>query len=698
MSDKHAGADTQPNALSNETSPYLLQHAHNPVQWRPWGEAALEAARAANKPILLSIGYSACHWCHVMAHESFEDPETARVMNDRFINIKVDREERPDLDKIYQIAHQLLTRRGGGWPLTLFLTPDDRVPFFGGTYFPPQPRYGMPAFRDILVHIAQAWQEDEDAIRHQNTSFMEAMHSLEPAAADSGTVLDATPLAQGVNELAQNFDHRLGGFTGAPKFPHPTTIEFLLQHYALHRDDEPQQAATCLDMAGLTLRRMAEGGIHDHLGGGFCRYSVDERWMIPHFEKMLYDNGPLLAAYALGFRLTGDDLFRQAAEDTAGWVLRDMQDGDGGFYSSLDADSEGEEGRFYLWTPEEVQKLLTAEEYRVFAPRYGLDRPANFEGGWHLYSAASLEEAAQQAGVPLDEAVALLRSARGKLLAIRGKRLWPGRDEKILTAWNALMIRGLAVGAACLEQPDWTESAARALEFVRTHLWRDGRLLATCKDGRAHLNAYLDDYAFLIDAILHLLNCRWETAWLDFALELADVMLGQFYDREGGGFFFTSHDHEALLQRRKDYMDDAIPAGNGIAASVLLQLGHLTGRQDCLNAAAHTLRAAWSSLQRLPHGHIALLSALQDTLVPPDQIVIRGPADAIEPWRQACPADARTEVYAIPDDAGELPALLAEKRSDGRPVAYICTGMSCRAPVHELPGLRDWFLKHRGGR
>jgi uncharacterized protein YyaL (SSP411 family) len=450
-------------------------------------------------------------------------------------------------------------------------------------------------------------------------------------------------------------------------------------------------------MAVLTLTRMAEGGIHDHLGGGFCRYSVDEHWMIPHFEKMLYDNGPLLAAYALGFRLTGDDLFRQAAEDTAGWVLRDMQDRDGGFYSSLDADSEGEEGRFYLWTPEEVKKLLTAEEYCVFAPRYGLDQPANFEGRWHLYIAASLEAAAKAAGVAPDEAAALLRSARGKLLAVRGKRVWPGRDEKILSAWNALIIRGLAVGAACLEQPDWTESAARALDFTRSCLWRDGRLLATCKDGRAHLNAYLDDYAFLIDAILHLLNCRWETAWLDFALELADVLMDQFYDREGGGFFFTSHDHEALLQRRKDYMDDAIPAGNGVAVQALLRLGHLTGRQDCLDAAEHTLRAAWPSLQRLPHGHIALLSALQDYLSPPDQVVLRGPVETLAPWRQACPADGRTEVYAIPDDAGELPALLAERRSTGHPVAYLCTGMTCRAPVHDLAAFKDYFLKQEGG-
>ena len=587
MSDKHAGADTQPNALSNETSPYLLQHAHNPVQWHPWGEAALEAARAANKPILLSIGYSACHWCHVMAHESFEDPETARVMNDRFINIKVDREERPDLDKIYQIAHQLLTRRGGGWPLTLFLTPDDRVPFFGGTYFPPEPRHGMPAFRSLLGRVADAWERDEDAIRNQNASFMEAMGSLEPAPADAGIQPDAAPLDQGVDELAGTFDEVNGGFGGAPKFPHPASLEFLLQRHALQRGEDGQRAAACLNMAETTLQHMAVGGIYDHLGGGFCRYAVDERWLIPHFEKMLYDNGSLLAVYAQAWQLTGDPGYRRVAAETAAWVMRDMQSPDGGYYSSLDADSEGEEGRFYLWTREQARAVLSEQEYSLFARCYGLDGSPNFEGRWHLHITESVEEAAAALSLSLDQAETLLRSAREKLLAVRNGREWPGRDEKILTAWNALMIRGMAVAAARLAAPEYLDSALRALDYVETTLWRNGRLLATGRHNRARLNAYLDDYAFLIDAVLCVLNVRWDTARLEFATALADALLDQFYDGDGGGFYFTSRDHESLLQRRKDFMDDALPSGNGVATDALLRLGHLTGRRDYLDAADH---------------------------------------------------------------------------------------------------------------
>ncbi|MEJ2761056.1 MAG: thioredoxin domain-containing protein, partial [Gammaproteobacteria bacterium] len=462
MTDRKGPEQRQPNALIHETSPYLLQHAYNPVDWFPWNEGSLEKARAEHKPILLSIGYSACHWCHVMAHESFEDPETAAVMNEHFVNIKVDREERPDLDKIYQIAHQLLTQRGGGWPLTLFLTPDDRVPFFGGTYFPPEPRYGMPAFRTLLSRVADAWERDEDAIRQQNVSFKEAMGTLEPAPADSATRLDAAPLDQGVDELARTFDEVNGGFGGAPKFPHPASLEFLLQRYALRRGENEQEAAACLNMAETTLRHMAAGGIYDHLGGGFCRYAVDERWLIPHFEKMLYDNGSLLAVYAEAWRLTGDPDYRRVAAETADWILRDMQSEDGGYFSSLDADSEGEEGRFYLWTREQAEAVLSGEEYPLFARCYGLDGSPNFEGRWHLHIAVSLEEAAGALSLSLEQAEALLQSAREKLLQARNGRVWPGRDEKILTAWNGLMIRGMAVAAARLDEPAYLDSALRA--------------------------------------------------------------------------------------------------------------------------------------------------------------------------------------------------------------------------------------------
>ncbi|MEX2524138.1 MAG: thioredoxin domain-containing protein [Gammaproteobacteria bacterium] len=692
----HTG-NHEPNALIHETSPYLQQHAHNPVDWYPWNEEALEKARREDKPILLSIGYSACHWCHVMAHESFEDEETAALMNEHYVNIKVDREERPDLDKIYQIGQQLLSQRPGGWPLTLFLTPDDQVPFFGGTYFPREAKFGMPGFKDLLVRIAELYRTEAEAIRNQNQSFMEALQRLEPApAADSGDI-DPGILQQCVDELAENFDAVNGGFTGAPKFPHTTNIEFLLARYCLQRDRDPDRADGCLKMAALSLTKMADGGIYDHLGGGFCRYSTDETWSIPHFEKMLYDNGPLLGAYADAWKITGDELYQRAAKETAEWVMRDMQSPEGGYYSSLDADSEGEEGRFYLWTPEEVQSLLCEEEYRVFALRYGLGRSPNFEGRWHLEAVVSIDDIAKQQSLDTDKVNALLDSARNKLLAARNERVWPGRDEKILTSWNALMIRGMAVAAARLDEPAWADSAERALDFIQERLWRDGRLLATCKDGRAHLNAYLDDYAFLIDAVLRFLNVRWQTRRLDFVLELADTMLSLYHDDKDGGFYFTSIDHESLLQRRKEFMDDSLPAGNGVAADALFRLGCLTGRQEYLDAAEDTLQAAWPSLQRLPHAHVAVLTALQTRYFPHAQIVLRGPEAALRHWQRLVLqySDALTEVYAVPEEATGLPDLLEERRSAGQPLAYICEGMSCREPVNDLDELKR-YLKPTG--
>ena len=680
------------NALAGETSPYLQQHAHNPVNWFPWNGEALETARRENKPILLSIGYSACHWCHVMAHESFEDEATAALMNAHFVNIKVDREERPDLDKIYQTAQQLLTRRTGGWPLTLFLTPDDQVPFFGGTYFPPQSRYGLPGFKDILTRIAELYEQDQDAIRRQNAALTDALrHDTRPASTEEEPTTE--PLSVCVEELIHSFDSRYGGFGGAPKFPHPTNIERLLHHYVLYprREENDDTAATALDMALLTLKQMARGGIYDHLGGGFCRYSVDQYWSIPHFEKMLYDNGPLLALYADAWRLTGDTFFKTVAKETADWIMRDMQSPEGGYYSSLDADSEGEEGKFYVWTPEEAQSLLTTEEYDLFAACYGLDRPANFEGKWHLRIDRDLNDIAADQGVDPGQAHALIDSARQKLLEARRRRVWPGRDEKILTSWNALMMKGMAVAALRLGEPAWQASAESALTFIRENLWKENRLLATCKDGKAHINAYVDDHAFLIDAILAMLSNRWDGSWLEFAVTLADVMLERFYDREGGGFFFTSHDHEKLLQRRKDFMDDSLPAGNGVAAGALIRLGHLIGNRDYLDAAEQTLRRAWPGLRRYPHAHNAVLSALEDRFYPPLQAVIRAPAAETNRWLDAARPilNLRDRVYAIPDDAGDLPGLLRERTPRNGAVAYLCEGFTCLPPMD-----REEFIHH----
>ena len=513
MKTGHINEDGTPkytNHLAAETSPYLQHHAHNPVDWYPWGEEAFKRARAEHKPVHLSVGYSSCWWCAVLAKESFENEETARFLNDNFVNIKVDREERPDIDRIYQIAQQMLTQRSGGWPLTMFLTPDDQRPFFGGTYFPDTPRYGMPSFRQVLERVAEYYREHEAALRDQSVALMRAFEELNPPAAAAGTTLSAAPLELARRRLAETFDDAYGGFGGAPKFPHPGSIERLLRDWrGTAADAEPDLQA--LYIATLSLRRMGEGGIYDQLGGGFSRYSVDAKWMIPHFEKMLYDNGSLLAVYAQAGLATGDAFYRHIAIDTAEWAMREIQSPDGGFYSSFDASSEGHEGKFYVWDQAEVRGALTADEYAVFAPRFGLDRAPNFEGShWHLHIYQSIDEIAAQTKCSSAEVTALIDSARAKLLAIRQRRVWPARDDKILVSWNALMIRGLAIAARAFGRADLRLRRTRALDFIRERMWHDGRLFATYKDGRAHLNAYLDDYAYLADAVLELQQLRFD--------------------------------------------------------------------------------------------------------------------------------------------------------------------------------------------
>jgi uncharacterized protein YyaL (SSP411 family) len=673
------------NRLAEETSPYLLQHADNPVDWYPWGPEALERARAEGKPILLSIGYSACHWCHVMAHESFEDEATAALMNELFVNVKVDREERPDLDRIYQTAHQMLTQRGGGWPLTMFLSPHDQRPFFGGTYFPPEAKYGMPAFRELLRRVAQYFHEHDADVRRQGDALAEVLGQMLPAPAADGPALSRAPLATGRATLQRDFDGRFGGFGDAPKFPHPMSIEFLLRQWRASADaDQPDLQA--LYMATLTLTRMAEGGLYDQLGGGFCRYSVDPYWMIPHFEKMLYDNGQLLAVSAQAAVATGDELFRRVVLETADWMRRDMEGQAGGYYATLDADSEGHEGKFYVWTPEEVRRLLDEREYAVLARRYGLDREANFEGRWHLHAFEPMDRVAEEAGLGLDEATALLDAGRARLLAERNGRVWPGRDEKILTGWNGLAIAGMAAAARALDRADYADSAARAVEFLRRHCWSGGRLLAVHKDGRSRFPAYLDDYAFLAWGLLELLQARWHGPWLDWAVELAEAMLAHFEDREAGGFFFTADDHEALILRPKTFGDDATPSGNGVAARMLLRLGFLLAEPRYLDAAERTLRAAWSLLERYPHGHASLLMALDELTEPPTVVVLRGPAADLETWRAELDKlyDPRRLVLAVPPDAPGLPVALADKRPHDGTVAYLCHGTTCSAPLATL--------------
>ena len=675
------------NHLADETSPYLLQHADNPVEWYPWGQEALERAREEDRPILLSVGYSACHWCHVMAHESFEDAETAELMNRLFVNIKVDREERPDLDKIYQLAHQMLIQRPGGWPLTMFLTPDDHTPFFGGTYFPDRPRHGMPAFREILLRVADYYRENRDEIRKQADAVRDVFERV--SAVDSAAALPpATLLDQARQQLEENFDRSHGGFGRAPKFPHPTSIERLLRHWrGTATGDDPDLRA--LFMASFTLQRMAQGGLYDQIGGGFCRYSVDDQWMIPHFEKMLYDNGPLLALYSQAWAATNEALFGRVADETAEWVLREMQAPEGGYYSTLDADSEGEEGRFYAWDADEVRELLGEEAFGPFAEVFGLDREPNFEGRWHLHTYQPVASVAQSRGITAEALQTQLEDARTKLFEARSRRVRPGRDDKILTAWNGLMIRGMAIAARHLQRTDLADSAEAASDFVRGELWRDGRLLACWKDGRARFPAYLDDYAFMLDGVIELLQIRWDGALLRFATDLADTLLARFMDAEHGGFFFTADDHEALIHRPRPFSDDATPSGNGVAALALGRLGHLLGETRYLDAAEATLRAAAAPMAQMPYAHCSLLDALEEQLYPPEIIIVRGTPEAMSEWlRTALLMYApRRLVFAIPADAPSLPEGLATKAPRGDVTAYLCRGTSCSPPIESLAAL-----------
>ena len=680
---------TPRNRLAGETSPYLLQHAANPVDWYPWGPEALERARLEQKPILLSIGYSACHWCHVMAHESFEDPAIAQLMNEQFINIKVDREERPDIDRIYQLALQVLTQQTGGWPLTMFLAPEDHVPFFGGTYFPPERRYGAPAFREVMERVGVFFREHQVMLNEQSGRLMQVFQSLAPTQLLGAVVLERAPLARARADLETKFDTEFGGFTAAPKFPHVTYIERLMRHWSASSLTETPDLKA-LYMATLTLTRMAEGGIYDHVGGGFARYSVDRHFMIPHFEKMLYDNGPLLAIYADAAIATGDPLFRATANGIADWAIADLQSPAGGFYSSIDADSEGEEGKFYVWERGDVQQLLSADEYAALAPRFGLDREPNFEKRfWHLHAYVATAEIARAAGVAAPVIEARIASALVKLKRARAKRVAPGRDEKVLCSWNALMIRGLAIAGRALKRDDLTLAATRAVDFLRAELWQGGRLYATHRAGRSHLLAYVDDYIFLADALLELLVTRWRSADFDFVIALVEAALAHFEDREFGGFWFTADDAEPLIHRPKTFQDESLPAANGVAARLLGRLGYLLGEPRYLEAAERTLRAGWVALERHPTAHAALLDALEEMALPVETVILRGPAGIIEVWRQELARlyAPRRKVFAIPDTATGLPPALAAKVAGSKAIAYVCRGPTCGPPLESFTTL-----------
>ena len=722
-----------PNDLAKETSPYLLQHASNPVDWFAWNEESLALARDRNKPILLSVGYSACHWCHVMAHESFEDEPTAELMNKLFVNIKVDREERPDIDKIYQTAHQLATRSPGGWPLTVFLTPE-QLPILTGTYF------SRETFHQVLTRVEAYFRSHRDQAHARGDALRKALHSLDRSTGGTYGELTLAPVGRARERLQASFDAEHGGFGHAPKFPHPNHVATLLSawrrtaetpepgrqapgiHTADYRSNSgaetpgpgrqapdihtadyrpksgaetPEPGRQALDMATTTLTRMAEGGLYDQLSGGFFRYCVDRRWAIPHFEKMLYDNAELLAVYADAHAATGEPLFARIAADTAEWVIDEMQDAEGGYYATLDADSEGEEGKFYLWTPEQARSLLEPSEYAVLGEHFGLTEAPNFEGNaWHLQVRKPLEAGGQETGVPPRER---LDSARRKLLAARERRIRPGRDEKVLTGWNGLMIRAMARAARHLGRDDLADSAARAADCIRSRLWRDGRLLACYKDRRARFPAYLDDYAFLADGLLELLQVRWRSSDLTLARRLADTLLERFADPKGG-FFFTADDHETLIHRPKPYADEATPSGNGVAARVLLRLGSLLGEPRYLAAARKALAAAWPLLERYPEAHGTLLQSLELAVDEPEIIVIRGASgETIREWKRSVDAGFHPWriSFGIPDHAGELPGSLAERTPCGDAVAYVCQGTECRSPITRLENLPAAL---RGGR
>jgi uncharacterized protein YyaL (SSP411 family) len=688
------------NLLNNESSPYLLQHADNPVHWVAWNQASLDIARELDKPILLSIGYSACHWCHVMAHESFENPDTAAMMNELFVNIKVDKEERPDLDKIYQTAHSLLTERPGGWPLTVFLTPDTHMPIYAGTYFPPKAKHGLPAFKNLLLQISDIWQSRRNDIEQQSNALQSTYQRIYHSSKPEKTGLNHAVIDIARNQLEKQFDSINGGFSGAPKFPHPSIIDFALKHWS-HTRRSNRDDPGILHSAIFSLEKMAEGGIFDHLGGGFCRYSTDELWMIPHFEKMLYDNGPLLSLYSQAWKINAETIFYDAACETADWVIREMQSSDGGYYSAQDADSEGSEGKYFVWHKDEISSLLN--DYiknnniepvvtDLFKQRFGLDNSENFEGAWHLHGYLQTKTLAENNGLNPEELNSEFRSIRRYLFDVREKRVHPDTDTKVLCAWNGLMIHGMSVTGRLLGKPEYVVSASRSAYFLKEHCWRNNRLLASYKNGEAKLNAYIDDYAFLIYGLQELLQCQWDNDLYEWMLQLADKLLSDFEDSEYGGFYFTSHDHESLIQRLKSFSDDAIPSGNAIAVYALNRLGYLSGDQRYIDAAENALRSAWTTIKHNPVSHCALLTALNEYLSPPDILIIRSHATDPGDWSSITQQYYLpfALVYDIPADQTPHTSISNKRAADSN-LAYPCSGMQCHNAITGQAELENYL-------
>jgi uncharacterized protein len=671
------------NRLAGESSPYLLQHAHNPVEWYPWGDEALAKSRDEDKPILLSIGYSACHWCHVMERESFENEEIARAMNENFVNIKVDREERPDLDQIYMNAVQMMTRHGG-WPLTVFLTPD-LVPFYGGTYFPPEDRHQMPGFPRILAAVSEAYRTRPEEVRQSAWEILSELRRM-GVAQESTEGLSAQILDNAYRGLARSYDPRHGGFGSAPKFPSSMNVEFLLRTHKRAGD------AHALEMVTHTCRRMAEGGMYDQLGGGFHRYSTDARWLVPHFEKMLYDNALLSRVYLHAYQATGEEFFRRVVEETLGYVGREMTDESGAFYSTQDADSEGVEGKFFVWDREEVESLLGPQDARLFSAYYDVTEGGNFEERNILNVGRTIDEVAREQNVTPEKLREAVERGRGILFTERERRVKPGRDEKVITAWNGLMLEAFAEASAVLEREDYRETAERNAEFILGSLMKDGLLLHVYKDGRAKHVGFLDDYAYVASAFVTLYETTGTLRWLEEARRLADKMVEEFWDEEGGGFFYNGRSGEKLIVRNKDYFDNATPSGNSVAAECLLRLSTLTGDESYARKAVNVLRLVRDAVERYPSAFGYALGAIDLYLSTPKEIVIVSPpsgrgddarALAREVWKRYLPNKVVVQASESDARAAEAVPLLRERAAvGGRATAYVCEHYACQRPVN----------------
>ncbi|MBA2114524.1 thioredoxin domain-containing protein [Bremerella alba] len=670
-----------PNRLAHETSPYLLQHANNPVDWYPWGSEALEKSKQEEKPIFLSIGYSACHWCHVMEHESFESQEIADYLNEHYVCIKVDREERPDLDQIYMNAVQLLTGHGG-WPMSVFLT-TELMPFYGGTYWPPTASRGMPGFDQVLRAVVDAWANRRDVALQQSRILTERLQKIGLGTAESSEIPPGR-VGMAVRQMEESFDPQHGGFGSAPKFPHTMNVDLLMRHFVDTRNEK------LLPMATTTLDKMAMGGIYDHLGGGFARYSVDAYWLVPHFEKMLYDNSLLISNYVDAYRLTKSANYARVAKESCDYILRDMTDEHGGFHSTEDADSEGEEGKFYVWTPKEVDQLLgdplIAERFRQV---YDITVAGNFEGHSIPRLKKSIAEYAQEFGTTEQELRDEMQRAREVLFNARCQRIRPGKDDKILASWNGLMIEALAKAGATFNESAYIDAAQKAATFVLEKMTDDaGRLLHTYRHGTAKLSAYLDDYTYLASAMFALYEATFEPRWLEHSQKLIDTAIEHFYDTESGGFFYTADDHEQLIARNKDFYDHSVPSGNGVAALVLAKLGKLLGNAKYLQLAQETMSAAADVLQKHPIAAGQLLVAY-DYLHQPDSEVVIAAADRascgdlIHAIHNQYQPNTLFVLAIEGEDLGtSLEPLVAGKTLlDGQPTVYVCENFQCNAPV-----------------